>query len=128
MARKPTGKPTGRPKKEIDKNQFENLCALHCTKEEIADFFFCDADTLNAWCNRTYGDNFSAVYKKHCSRGNISLRRSQMEIAKHNATMAIFLGKQYLGQKDDVDKVGVFDGAEITLRIEDVSGEDNETN
>ena len=28
-----------RPKKEIDKNQFENLCALQCTKEEMCGFF-----------------------------------------------------------------------------------------
>lgn len=30
----------------------------------------------------------------------MSLRRSQFRIAETNATMAIWLGKQYLGQKD----------------------------
>ena len=30
----------------------------------------------------------------------MSLRRNQFELSKVNATMAIFLGKQYLGQSD----------------------------
>lgn len=28
-----------RPRKEIDQNQFENLCGLQCTLEEICSFF-----------------------------------------------------------------------------------------
>ena len=28
----------GRPKKEIDQRQFENLCGLQCTQEEICGF------------------------------------------------------------------------------------------
>ena len=33
----------------------------------------------------------------------MSLRRSQFRIAETNPTMAIWLGKQYLGQKDRAD-------------------------
>ncbi|MBQ0061347.1 MAG: hypothetical protein KBT15_06205 [Bacteroidales bacterium] len=33
----------------------------------------------------------------------MSLRRSQMKMAETNPTMAIWLGKQYLGQKDNRD-------------------------
>ena len=32
--------------------------------------------------------------------GKISLRRSQWRLAEKNVTMAIFLGKQYLGQRE----------------------------
>ena len=32
------------------------------------------------------------------------MRRSQFRLAEKNATMAIWLGKQYLGQKDTVDE------------------------
>lgn len=32
--------------------------------------------------------------------GRTSIRRSQFRLATHNATMAIFLGKQYLGQHE----------------------------
>ena len=31
------------------------------------------------------------------------MRRSQFKLAEKNAAMAIFLGKQYLGQKDEPD-------------------------
>ena len=33
--------------------------------------------------------------------GKISLRRMQWRLAETSATMAIFLGKQYLGQKNE---------------------------
>ena len=34
----------------------------------------------------------------------MALRRSQWKMAERNATMAIWLGKQYLGQKDVVEQ------------------------
>ena len=39
MARKPTGKPNGRPPKEIDEQIFRKLCRIFCTEEEIANVF-----------------------------------------------------------------------------------------
>lgn len=89
-----------RPRIEIDQVQFENLCGLQCTLEEIAYFFKCSEDTIERWCKRTYDAGFAEIYKKHSSRGIISLRRAQFKLAERNASMAIWLGKQYLGQKD----------------------------
>lgn len=86
---------------EIDKKNFENLCGLQCTLEEIAYFFDCSSDTIERWCLRTYKENFADVFKKKRGSGKIALRRYQFQLAKKNATMAIFLGKQWLGQKDD---------------------------
>lgn len=91
----------GRPRKEIKQDVFEKLCALFCTEEEIADFFECTIDTINNWCKKTYGETFSDVYRKKKVGGKISLRRSQIRLAEKSAAMAIFLGKNYLGQKDD---------------------------
>lgn len=96
-------KKKGRPIIDIDKNQFEKLCFLQCTEEEIAGFFDCSIDTINNYCKRTYDMTFSDVYKKKSSKGKISLRRSQFKIAEKNATMAIWLGKQYLGQIDAIE-------------------------
>ena len=84
----------------IDKKQFENLCGLQCTLLEICDFFDVEDDTLNSWCKKTYGTTFSEVFKLKRGKGQISLRRMQWKLAEKNASMAIFLGKQYLGQKD----------------------------
>lgn len=91
----------GRPKKEIDQKQFENLCALQCTEVEIEDWFDVTDKTLNAWCKRTYGKNFSEVFRIKRGRGKISLRRNQWQLAEKSASMAIWLGKQYLGQSDN---------------------------
>lgn len=93
----------GRPRKEIDRLQFERLCAIQCTEEEIAGIFDCSVDTIENWCKRTYKTTFSEVYKIHSASGKASLRRTQFKLAERSAAMAIFLGKQYLGQKDTVE-------------------------
>ena len=95
----------GRPQTEINKDQFEKLCELHCTKEEIANIMDCDEKTLNAWCQRTYGVTFSLVYRQKASNGKMSIRRAQFSTAtKGNVTMLIWLGKQWLGQKEKSDE------------------------
>lgn len=91
----------GRPRKEIDKKQFENLCAMQCTRNEILDWFEVTDKTLNAWCKRTYGAGFSAVFKQKRGKGKISLRRTQWQLAEKSTSMAIWLGKQYLRQSDN---------------------------
>lgn len=93
----------GRPRKEIDQKQFESLCGLQCTREEICGFFDVSEKTLEAWCKRVYGESFSPVFRKKRGAGKISLRRSQWELSKKNANMAIWLGKQYLGQRDQAE-------------------------
>lgn len=93
---------TGRPKKEIDKKIFENLCGLQCTLEEIAGVFDCSPDTIERWCKREYKETFAETYKKHSAKGKMSLRRTQFKLAEKSAAMAIFLGKNYLGQKDNI--------------------------
>ena len=92
-----------RPRKEIDQKQFENLCGLQCTLEEICGWFGVTDKTLDSWCKRTYHASFSEVFKQKRGLGKISLRRSQWRLAEKSATMAIWLGKQYLGQRDQVD-------------------------
>lgn len=93
-------KMTGRPTKDIDQNNFEKLCALQCTMKEIMAFFDVSDKTLSSWCKRTYGKSFSEIFtiKRKC--GFISLRRNQFRLAEKSAAMAIFLGKNYLGQSD----------------------------
>lgn len=90
----------GRPLKQIDKKNFESLCGLQCTKEEICGFFDVTDKTLERWCQREYKAHFSEVFKQKRGVGKISLRRNQWRLAEKNANMAIWLGKQYLGQRD----------------------------
>ena len=89
-----------RPRIEIDKEQFEKLCSIQCTLIEIAGYFNCSEDTVEKWCKREYKKNFTDVFKQKRGVGKISLRRSQFRMAETNPTMAIWLGKQYLGQTE----------------------------
>ena len=116
----------GRPRKEIDKKQFESLCEIHCTLEEIASVFSCDTKTLETWCKREYdGLNFSDVYKRFSSYGNKSLRRWQFEHAKRSVPMAIFLGKNWLGQTDKQETT-YQEVEDLTPLSEMLNGEDTE--
>lgn len=94
---------TGRPKKVINQKLFENLCGIQCTEVEICGVLECSADTLNRWCKRTYKMTFADTYKSKSQVGKSSLRRAQWNLAQKNASMAIWLGKQYLGQRDIAD-------------------------
>ena len=92
-----------RPRKEIDQIEFEKLCGLQCAKDEICGWFDITDKTLDAWCKHTYNRGFSDVFAEKRGVGKISLRRYQFELAKKNASMAIWLGKQYLNQTDEPD-------------------------
>ena len=84
----------GRPKFIIDYSIVEKLASIMCTQEEIANFLGCDRSTL------LRDKQFCHTYKKGLDSARMSLRRSQFKIAQTNPTMAIWLGKQYLGQRD----------------------------
>ena len=91
----------GRPKFQIDYETVEKLAHIQCTKEEIASFLGCSVDTLDR------RPEFAEHYKKGLEGGKMSLRRMQFKLAEKNSAMAIFLGKQYLGQKDVVEQQNV---------------------
>lgn len=90
---------------KIDKDIFENLCEIQCTKEEIAKVFNCSTRTILRFCKDTYGETFETVYSQFLESGKASIRRMQFASAKNGSiTMQIWLGKQYLGQTDKPDK------------------------
>lgn len=101
MARKRVKDTPGRPPKPINWEQFEQLCALHCTREEIGSFFHLNPDQITFRVKQYYHEDYMVIYKRFSEQGKCSLRRNQFKMTNRNATMAIFLGKQWLGQKDD---------------------------
>ena len=96
-----------RPKKQINKEVFEELCGIQCTLNEIASVFKCHIDTIDRFCKEEYDEGFSNVYKKYSEGGKTSLRRAQWKkgVNDHHVGMLIWLGKQYLGQTDKVHNV-----------------------
>lgn len=97
-----------RPKFKIDYEMVEKLAGIQCTQQEIASFLGCSVDTLQR------DETFCGLYKKGQENGKMSLRRIQYKLAEKNPTMAIWLGKQYLKQRDNIEvehdaKNGVID-------------------
>ena len=105
MPRKPTGKPNGRPPIDIDWQQFDKLCLMQATLSEIAGWFDCEERTIENKVTGKFGISFFEYFKKKSAGGKISLRRKQYEMAlSGNVSLLIWLGKQYLNQRDEPPK------------------------
>ena len=92
----------GRPKIELDPDELERLCRLSCTMDEIAAYFGCSVDTIERRMKED--EELKGIVLRGRAVGKISLRRKQFQILEdtNSASMAIWLGKQLLGQRDQV--------------------------
>jgi len=98
MKRGRQGEGGGRPRFVIDYEAVEKLAMLQCTHEEIASFLGCSSDILAA------DSKFLGVHKEGMDKGKMSLRRHQWRaLEAGNSTMLVWLGKQYLKQRDKFD-------------------------
>lgn len=83
-----------RPRKQIDPRQVQRLAKLGCTQNEIGLVVGCSVDTL--------ARRFADVLKKGYAELDTSIRRWQVTSARSgNVTMQIWLGKQFLGQRNE---------------------------
>jgi hypothetical protein len=94
-------KTAGRPRKEINWTLFEDLCNLQCTQSEICSVLHIHDETLRFRVKDHYEEDYPVIYKRLSEGGKSSLRRLQFKLAHKNTSMAIFLGKQWLGQRDN---------------------------
>ena len=102
MPRKP--KKMGRPRKVINQETFEGLCAIQCTIAEVCAVLNVDETTLEKWCKETYdGKTFSKVFAEKREVGKVSLRRSGFKLAKTNPSVHIFYAKNHLGMTDKIE-------------------------
>lgn len=99
---------SGRPKKEFDKKTFVDLIGIGCGCDEICWFFRDESgkpaniDTISRWCVREFGCTFQEYRRQNGAMFlKIQLRKNQISLSKTSAAMAIFLGKNYLGQSDE---------------------------
>jgi hypothetical protein len=88
-------------RKPIDWDEFDKLCAIHCTLVEIAEWFKVSDDTIERAVEREHGIKFAEYFKRKSGTGKMSLRRKMYQTAMQgNVTMMIFLSKQLLGFAD----------------------------
>lgn len=97
----------GRPRKEINYDLLGRLCGVMCTGDECASILGMSYDALNEGLKRDGHGGFTEYFKIASSSGKASLRRAQFKAAMGgNSALLIWLGKQYLGQRepDNVSK------------------------
>lgn len=103
---------------KINKEIFENLCHIQCTRNEIAATFGVSKETLLRWCKETYGTDFETIFAEKREVGKQALRHKIFQAAMKggkngtgDTTMMIFLSKNYLGMSDKVE-------AQVSEKIE----------
>lgn len=89
------GRVVGRNKTVIPEEEFLKLAELHCTWQEISDWYDVPVGTLR--------DNFADLYKKGTTATKQRLRQAQLKLAINgkDRVMQIWLGKQMLGQSEN---------------------------
>ena len=89
----------GRPKADTDFELFKRLAGVQCTIVEIAAVMGVSHDTIQR--RMTERDEWRQAYADAMLTGRASIRRQPFAaLANGNITMMIWLGKQYLGQRD----------------------------
>jgi len=83
----------------IDLAEMDKLCALHPSDAELASWFGVSTKTIE---RRKSEPAFAEVLERGRAKGKLNLRRIQYKMAESNAVMAIFLGKNLLGQSDQI--------------------------
>lgn len=126
-----TAKKKGRPAKtwdEKDIEMFKRMCSRFGTRDGIAAIFGIDPKTLNRLIDENLREeiapgssepvSFEDAFAVYSQAGCQLLREAQFEKAlSGNASMLIWLGKQYLGQSDSND---------IAIATEDQHAEEEE--
>ena len=108
----------GRPLKVIDYKKLDAMCAIHCTGEECAAILGMDYDTLNRTLKKDGRKGFAEYFKVKGANGKMSLRRKQFDHAMSgNATMLIWLGKQWLGQADKAEETNEIGAQPLTINF-----------
>lgn len=112
----------------IDKGTFERLCNLMCVEYEICGVLNVSHDTLLRWIRQEYGqeETFKSVANRFGAKKKAQLREIQFKLAEENPSMAIFLGKQYLGQKDVVEQTSIERVAIVSDMPEDDEADDEQ--
>lgn len=94
---------------EINIREFEDLVALGCSEQEVR-WFFRDAEGNPASKAKLYNfckKNFDMTFKQYSEQFGtlglkLSVRRNQLALSEKSSAMAIFLGKNYLGQREQM--------------------------
>lgn len=106
----------GTKPRPIDLEQLAVLAGMQCTYEEIAAVFKLKK---RQFCERIAAEpELKTAIEDGWAHGRASIRRQQFQLlGSGNATMAVWLGKNYLGQRDNLDTKLTGSGSNGELEI-----------
>lgn len=116
----------GRSKSEIDWEKVDYYLKYQCAGTEIAGILGIAPITLYRACEREFKVNFDAYSAQKKAEGRELLRAKQFETAMSgNVSMQIWLGKQYLNQRDraEMEQSGTTTNLNITVDSSDTAVE-----
>jgi AraC-like DNA-binding protein len=124
----------GRQRIEIDFKKIDSLCSVFCNCQEIVSVLNafdvnCSYDTVERRIKEQFNMTFAEyVEQKQMAFAKPKLRKAQFDCALGgNATMLIWLGKQYLGQveKQDINVTGDMSD-DVSAKIEEIKAKYND--
>jgi len=96
-----TSKKMGRPRVSFDFRQLDELCKLHCTKDEIANILGVSLKSLERRIFEETGLTFGSYFKQKSSHGKRSLRKKIRDMAESGHWGAAqHLARHWLGEWD----------------------------
>lgn len=118
--------PVGRPRKDWSRREFEKLCRIQSTREEIAAWFEVEPSTIDRRVAEEYdGANFAEVFRRYRGHGKVSLRRRQFQKAlEGDSRMLKFLGANWLHQRERVEVLTSDDARKLLAEALGVAPED----
>ena len=100
-----------RPEKTIDWKLVDKLLQAHCPGTEIAASFDLHPNTFYDRVEKEFGCGFTEYSQQKKKKGKNNLRLAQLKNAlEGNTSMQIWLGKNWLAQKDEPREDKEFDG------------------
>lgn len=102
-------------KKPIDWEVVRGMLFVLATQQEICSYIGVSVDTLHRRCRKELGVSFTDLSEQKRQETKIQLRKAQLAVAldpKHRShgMMLVWLGKQYLGQREKQQLTGKNNG------------------
>lgn len=116
----------------IDKAKFESMVRMQLTDEELYQFFGVSSGQLYKWVKATYKVKSPLTQiKKLRMEGKVAFLAQQFNLAKNNAAIAIWIGKNYFGQTDETESGNKAEIEDLTpladlIRMEKKDGNSND--
>lgn len=113
-------KKMGRPNEldeKIDSGELEKLLRLYPTLDDVCDWFDVSERGLQRYIKRHYNSTFDDIRNKMWVKTKTAIKRVQIDKAlKGDNTMLIWVGKNMLGQSDNVEVKDATPNKTLTLK------------